>query len=217
MGWKKFYEITESNFRDMYNAGQSWGDMYLLKIIAGDKTYYCAGAYTSDTTFKFSPKIVHPVGVKTRITVKFLFLAKENAPVGSSSSIGIVFYKDGDTSKDPSGNDYHGIAISVVQPPPSIHIEEKTLVIEQENDKIKWSCDQAGGEAQLETPLQSFKLAIKIDSNTGIGILNVTAEYYDQIEDIFNMMFNLMIIMMFVMIGVMFLRMILGAFRGKKE
>ncbi|MEM2287900.1 MAG: hypothetical protein QW503_02310 [Sulfolobales archaeon] len=216
MGWKTFYKIDESQFKRFYDEAKRWGDLYPMKVITSEKEYYGCGAYKTNGTFKLSPKIQHPIGVKTRITIKYLFLAETNAPAGSSSSIGVVFYKNSETSKDPQGNDFHGVSVLLNTSPPSTHVEAKTLTVEQDNNKIVIVYDGKSSEYQLEPPLQSFAVAIRVDSYTGIAVYEVTGEYYDFIEDIFNMMFNVMMIMMFIIIGVTIVGMIIRAFRGRK-
>ncbi|MEM4847119.1 MAG: hypothetical protein QW794_05115 [Thermosphaera sp.] len=215
MGWKVFYKIDESQFKRFYDELKRWGDLYPLRVITPEKTYYGCGAYKTNGTFRFSPKIQHPIGVKTRITIKYLFLAEANAPAGSSSSIGIVFYKNSETSKDPQGYDFHGVRVSLVSSPPSTHVEAKTLVVEQDNNKIVLVYDGKSSEYQLEPPLQSFAVAIQVDRYTGIAVYEVIGEYYDFIEDIFNMMFNVMMIAMFIVLGVTFVGAIIRAFRRR--
>lgn len=217
MGWKQYFKIGSAEFKKYYDENRSWGDLRPIRIVFPDREVYGAGELFVDSPYLFSPKISHPIGVKTRVTVRLYFVAKANAPVGSRSFIGVVFYKNGETAKSTTGYDFHGFSISVSRSPTTTAAEEHTLTVEQDNNRVVFKLAESSIEAQFTDPLQSFALAVKTDSNTGIVIHEVVAEYYDQLEDMFNMMFNVMMIGMFAMMAVVFVSTFMRAFRGREE
>jgi len=222
MGWKTFYSVDESYFKQLYDKAQKWGDMLPYQLTHLGEVHYGAGIVASQTTpFYQSPKQSHAVGYKTRFTITYFLW------VGANSTcevwLGIVFYVNSDTAKDEQGNDFHGVSHTVTKAPTTDTAEPHTLVIEQDANKITISVDgQKIGEYTLSGTLASFTIAgrvysVSANGSAGIIITSVKAEYYDQLEDMINMMMQIMNIMMFVMIAIMFVVIIIRAFKGRKE
>jgi len=219
LGWKTFYSVSEDYFKDLYNRAEKWGDLNPYRLTVQGVEHYGAGNVSNAPTGWFlSPKIQHSIG-KTKITIKY-YLWVEGGATGKAS-IGVVFYKNDETSKDEQGYDLHGGTHTVSQAPTESTAEPHELVIEQENNKIVYSIDgEKLGEAVLEAPLSSFKVAVKVDEanngNVGIIVTSVTAQYYDYIEDMVSTMVSIMNIMMWVMMGVTFVVLIIKAFKPRK-
>ena len=224
MGWKTIYSITQKDFQNMYNAGQyNWGDHSIFSITYSGQTIWGAGKWAqSGAPPMLSPRIEHKPGFKTRITVKF-FVIWERGVTGSVN-VGVVFYKDGDTCKDPNGNDIHGASVTLSTPPSTDYGEFHTLVVEQENNTIKWSADSIQlGSTSLESPLTSLKIVAypsnvyvpSTDVFIGYLITDVTVEYYDVWEDIMNQITSMMNMMIWIMIAVVGISLFVRLF--KKE
>jgi len=220
MGWKTVYSVGEDYFKQLYEAGQKWGDFLSYKLTVEGVVHYGAGyASSSPTGWVFSPKIQHQIG-KTRIKVKYYVWIGANAT--GKADIGIVFYKNDTSSKDEQGYDVHGVEHTVSTAPTESTAEgPHELLIEQENNKITYYVDGTKlGEAVLEPPLTSFKLVIAIPEVSGgeLGIIvtEVTEEYYDYMEDMINMFINIMNIMTWVMVFIVLITSVIKAFRRKK-
>lgn len=224
MGWKTLYSMTESNFRDLYSRGEKWGDLDPYRVVIDGEEHYGAGVIAIEPVrFQMSPKIQHTYG-KTRITIEYIFYCYSDAY--GEADIGVVFYKNDETSKDSTGADFHGIG-HVVSSEPGYNIATKhRLVVEQENGTIRLlSDDEEVGTWTLEQPLTSLKIAIDIpqasgspyDSGIGIIVTSVKVEYYDWMEDVVNQMTFAMNIMMWVMLVVGIISMVIKAFRGGKR
>jgi hypothetical protein len=239
VGWKQFYKISSSDFKSYYDKAQKWGDLYPVKIIIGTTEYYGAGIVGSPDPGQviggLSPKIAHVAGATTRITAKFIFYADANTPTSCTASILIVFYTNGDTAKDQQGYDAHGCEVTLSSVPSTNIAELHEFKVEQSGNKITWYADgQKLGEAVLNGVLQSFAFYVKsvryyvmseAESNVaraevqdahGIVIYEVTGEYYDQWEDVFNMMTQIMFITMFIMICIMIFTMMTRMFGSSK-
>lgn len=223
MGWKTFYSVDESFFRDLYSRGEKWGDLSPEKVIIDSEEHYGAGVLAIEPIrFQSSPKIQHAIG-KTRITIDFVFYCFSDS--SGEADIGIVFYKDGDTAKDSQGADWHGYGFIMQSPPGSNYAEKHQMVIEQENGRITIYVDgDKIGEWQLEQPLASFAVSIDIpqasgtayDSGIGIVVTGVKAEYYDWMEDVVKQMTTMMYIMMWVTMIVTMISLVVKVFRGKR-
>jgi len=218
MGWKQYYYKT---FEEEYNNAQNWGDLTPFRLTIGTDVYYAVGYTGAPAGWKLSPKIQHPQGVKTRITVRYIFWVEANAT--GKAGIGIVFYKDGDTAKDPDGNDLHGASHSLATAPSANFAEKRELVMEYDgSNKITYYVDgQKLNEATLELPLVNFSVAVATDeaNNGDVGILiyEVIAEYYDQWEDWINQIYGIMQWMMPLMIVIMMVPMLVSAFRPREK
>ena len=218
MGWKEFFRKT---FRENVENAENWGDLVPIKLTIGDDIYYTVGC-VSPEGWKFSPKIQHPQGVRTRIRIDYFFWADANT-VGDAT-LGIVYYKDGDKSKDPDGNDFHGITHSMDVGCSENYWERHEFIMEYDGyNKIAWYVDgEKMGETTLELPLASFAVAVMVSNVTGnqLGILvhEVVAEYYDQWEDWVNQIYGMMQWMIPAMFIIMLVVMIVSVFRsGKKK
>jgi len=219
MGWKEYYRIGEEQFKENWDKQESWGDMLPYHLVVDSEDHYGVGKLSDiATNWYLSPKIQHYSG-KTRITVDYYVYAGAGAT--GKASIGIVFYKNGETCKDPAGNDLHGASHTISEAPSVESVAKHTFVVEQENGKIAWYVDDTKiGEEELETPLVSFKLAVKVDEANGyIGIVitRVAAEYYDVIEDYVAQFTSMMNIVMYIMMAIMFVMLLFKVFRGGRE
>ena len=220
MGWKQFFHKT---FKENWDAGEPWGDLELYKITLDGQDYYCAGhASLTPTDWLYSPKVQHPQGVRTRITVRYIFWC--SAGVTGKAGIGIIFFKDGDSCKDPDGYDIHGVSTIVLEPPAENLADTKEFVVEYDgtNKITLYSDGSKVADVILEVPLVSFKVAIKIEEASGggdIGILiyEVIGEYYDQWEDLINQIYGIMQWMIPLMLVMMIIPAIVGIFKGKKK
>jgi beta-glucanase (GH16 family) len=240
VGWKQFFKMTTGDFKSYYDRAQSWGDLLPYRITIDTKEYYGAGIIASPGEGQviggFSPKIAHLPGATTRITVKFIFYADANTPTSCTASILIVFYTNGDTAKDEQGYDAHGVEVSLTNVPGTNVADFHEFRVEQSGNKITWYGDgQKIGEATLSGNLQSFAFyvrstryyvvsesestvtqAVEPDAH-GIVIYEVTGEYYDQLEDMFNMITQVMFIMMFAMVGITLITTLFRAFGGRRR
>ena len=224
MGWKQFYRKT---FESNWETGEYWGDFYPVELTVGDSVYYTVGyAANSPSPVKQSPRIQVPQGVKLRITVKYFFYADANTT--GTASIGIMFYKDGDTVKNPDGHDFFGVSHSLSTELDAAFAEEHEMVMEYDGtNKLSWVIDGSySDETVVEVPLISFVVAVTIDevggslmNNVGILIYEVTAEYYDQWEDWINQINSIIQWMIPLMFAMMFIPLLVRLFRGegKKE
>jgi len=219
MGWKQYFRKT---FEEEWSNGQFWGDLEPIMLTAGPDVYYTVGYVGAPAGWKLSPRIQHPQGVRTRISIRYFFWVQQGA-VGKAS-IGIVFYKNGETSKDPSGHELHGVSHSLSTAPSANFAEKHEFVMEYDGgNKITWYVDDTKiDEATLELPLANFKVAVETEeaNNGEVGILiyEVVAEYYDQWEDWINQIYGIMQWMIPAMFVIMLVVMVVSAFRsGKKK
>jgi hypothetical protein len=226
MGWKTFYKVDQSYFNTLYTNAQLWGDLATYKLTWQGIDYYGAGYYTNVyVSNKFSPKInitwgsVFFQAPKIRVITKVAFVA--DAQSSGSVDYGIVFYKDGDTSKDTAGNDFHGIRNNLQNTGSTLAADFKVVTYEVEGNTLKVYVDNTNyGSYQLETPLTSFKLGISVDpgaGSIGIVIYEVEAQYYDYMEDLMVNMMNMMNTIMWVFIALMVINMILSLFKRRGE
>jgi hypothetical protein len=198
-------------------------------VVIDGAEYYGAGLVSSldvgQESSGFSPKISHPVGVDTRITIKLIAYADALEPIGSYSHLYIVFYVNSETAKDPEGYDAFGFRIALDNPNDYAIAALLEFRVEQTSNKITlYVNDTKIVEAQLTGPLASFKLLIRnaryqLTSESassdahGIVIYEVVAEYYDRWEDLFNTMTQVMLITMFITLGVTLFTSVLRAVR----
>jgi hypothetical protein len=222
VGWKVFYRVDESTFRDLYNRGQRWGEMYLFRITIGGEAHYGAGDFdTKATPYVQSPKIKITYGAmsnKARVTVKAYLLA------GASSEgvvvLGFIGYKNGDTAKDEQGNNFHGASVHLVNTGTAFAVDYLTFVAEINGNTIHIVADGKDlGTYTLDAVPVSFTLAVRIESVArgcvGIAIYEVVGEYYDWMEDVMAQLMSMFNIMMWVMIGVVVISLIIRAFRRR--
>ena len=224
MGWKTIYKITQQDFERMYNAGQySWGDHSIFSMTYSGQTIWGAGKWSQQSSpLMLSPRLPHRPGTKTRITIKFFAIWETN--VTGEVDVGVIFYKDGDTCKDPNGNDYIYIqdVVSVTSHPDygAFH----TIVVEQESNTVTITVDdQYPLSTSLNPPLNTVVVATKFvnvvaptpDVFIGYLITDVTIEYYDIWEDIMNQITSMMNMMIWIMIAVVGISLFMRLF--KKE
>jgi len=165
MGWKEYYRKT---FESEVQNAQNWGDLAPYQVTVSGTTYDTVGVYSgSPTGYKFSPDIQHPQGVRTRIRIKYIFFVDAGAT--GKATLGIVYYKDGDTAKDPNGYDLHGVSHSLSTAPSSNLAEIHEFIMEYDGgNKITWYVDgKKLNETTLELPLTKFKVALAVDSASG--------------------------------------------------
>ena len=222
MGWKTLYSVDESFFRDLYSRGEKWGDLTPYNVYVDSEEHYGAGVITGEPVrFQESPRIQHAVG-KTRITIDFVFFCSADAH--GEARIGIVFFKDGESAKDPQGADWHGVAYIIDSAPGSDIADKHQMVVEQENGRVVIRVDgEKMMEFQLELPLSSFAVDIDIPeasgtlySGIGIVVTGVRAEYYDWMEDVVKQMTTMMYIMMWVTMIVTMISLVVKVFRGRR-
>jgi hypothetical protein len=236
VGWKQFYRIASSDFKSYYDRAQRWGGLEPYKVVIGPAEYYGAGLIRSpaegQSILASSPKIQHVPGARTRITVKLIFYADAGTPLGCVASIYIMFYTNGDTAKDPQGNNAFGARLGLATVPGHNVAGLHEFTVEQSNNKIVLYLDgQRLGETTLSGVLQSFVLLVEVaryrvaseaeasvaQDAHGIVIYEVTGEYYDVWEDMFRTMAQMIHVAMFIAIGVMLLIMVFRAFIPRRE
>jgi len=217
VGWKEFYHKT---FEEEYNNAKNWGDLEPIRLtLPSNEVYYTVGYAGAPAGWKFSPKIQHPQGVKTRIRVKYFFWVEANAT--GKASMGVVFFKDGDAARDPDGCDFHGVSHSINTAPSVSTAEKHEFVMEYDgSNKITYFDDgRKLDEATLELPLVSFKIAVTTNeaNNGDVGILiyEVVAEYYDVWEDWVNQIYSVMQWMIPIMMVIMVVIMIVSVLKKK--
>ena len=235
LGWRQFYKITSDNFGQMFGS-QKWGDLDVWGITFGNQTVYGAGYLTSLSTGQsiggFSPKIQVPAGAQLRITIKFYIYGDANVSIEYSGGPFVSFFDDGNLLKDAKGYTGFGAALRFNTSPTSNTAVQHELRLEYSGGKIVWYLDSNKlNETTISGTPQSFAIWVQISRYTivsgsgepaeaqpqfGVCVYEVTGEYYDALEDMFNMMTQVMLIMMFVMMGIMFFRLFFGAFRFGK-
>jgi hypothetical protein len=247
MGWKTFFAIGQKEFRNNWIMYRKWGSLDPYKINVSGVDYYGAGIIASpqelQSIYGESPKIEHPAGAKTRITVKFIHHADAGEPSTAASQMFICFYTNGDTAKDDDGKDLHGFHI-MLNSTPSQNIDElRTFVVEQENNTITTYLDgqklgtyklngelrrfslfvvstryrvESAGEASAEQPSQASAEKLAQDAH-GIVIYEVKAEVYDFLEDMFGMINQVIYLMVPLMIVPMVLNFIVPKSKSKKR
>mgnify|MGYP000507011862 CR=1 FL=1 len=219
MGWKEFFHKT---FESEWNEGKNWGGLYPVILNIGEEQYYCVGYASSEPAdWVFSPKIQIPQGVKVRITIRYFFWVVANAY--GTASIGIMFYKDGESAKDVEGHNVFGASHTPKQVPTSNLAEKHVLVMEYDGtNKITWYADDKKlGEAILELPLVSFVVGVAVKEASGgdVGILiyEVVGEYYDMWEDWVNQLYGIMQWIVPIMFVIMFIPMIVSILRSPRK
>ena len=232
MGWKTYYMIGQKEFRDNWIMYRNWGSLEPFKITISGVDYYGAGIVASpgelQSVYGESPRIEHPAGVKTRITVKFIHHVDAGEPLQPSSQLFICFYTNGDTAKDYQGYDLHGFQLKLYSVPSQNIDELRTFVVEQENNTITYYIDgQKLGSAKLNGELKSFSLFVvstryRVESAGeasaendahGIVIYEVEAQLYDYLEDMFAMFSQII----YLAIPLMIIPMVLSAIVPKSK
>jgi hypothetical protein len=239
MGWKTYFTIGQKEFRNNWIMYLKWGSLDPFKITVSGVEYYGAGIIASplelESVHGESPKIEHPVGAKTRITVKFIHHADAGEPSLSASQLFICFYTNGDTAKDDQGKDLHGFHL-VLYNPPSDNIDElRTFVVEQENNTITTYLDgQKLGTYKLNGELRYFTLFVvstryraesageasaeqSAQDAHGIVIYEIKAEVYDFLEDMFGMINQMIYLAIPLMVIPMVLNFIAPVSKSKKR
>jgi hypothetical protein len=222
MGWKTFYRVDESTFRDLFNKGQRWGEMYPIRVTIAGEDHYGAGDYDVQATpYVQSPKIKITYGAmtnKARVTVKAYAIA------GSSSEgyveLGFIGYKNDATAKDEQGYDFHGVSAHIVNTGTAFAVDYLTFVVEINGNTIHIVADSKDlGTYTLDAVPVSFTLCVRIASvvsgSVGIAIYEVVGEYYDWMEDVMAQIMQMFNIMMWVMIAVMIISLIVSFFRRR--
>jgi len=196
MMWVTFFRKT---FEKEVANSINWGDLAPQQVTVGDTVYNTVGYVGVPAGQKVAPKIEFPCGKKIRIKVGYFFYADANAT--GSVALYIVFYKNGDTARDPDGNDLHGVVHSLGSAQSSALYERHELLLEYDGvNKITWYLDgNQAGETTLEEPLVSFAVVLetKEATNGDIGILlyEVTADYwYEELENMFYMILYMFLI-----------------------
>jgi hypothetical protein len=222
MGWKVFYKVDESTFKDLYNKQQLWGQMAPMKITVAGVEHYGAGVYGGQATaFLQSPKTKITYGAmtsKARVSVKAYLIADANSD--GYVNLGFVAYKNDATAKDEQGYDFHGASVHLSNTTASLAVSEISIVIEINGNSIHIVADGSDlGTYTLDAVPVSFTLGVRIESvsrgSVGIAVYEVVGEYYDWMEDVMAQLMNMFNIMMWVMIAVMIISLIVSFFRRR--
>jgi hypothetical protein len=222
VGWKVFYKVDESTFRDLYNRGQRWGEMYPIRVTVAGVDRYGAGDYDVQAApLVQSPKIKTTYGAmtnKARVTVKAYVFASPSSE--GSVVLGFIAYKNDATAKDEQGHDFHGVSVYLVNPQPYHAVDDLTFVVEINGSSIHVVADGKDlGTYTLDAVPASFTLGVRIESvargGVGIAICEVVGEYYDWMEDAMAQLMQMFNIMMWVMIAVMIISLIVSFFRRR--
>ena len=222
MGWKTFYRVDESTFRDLYNKGQRWGEMYTIRVTIAGEDHYGAGDFdVSATPYVQSPKIKITYGAmtnKARVTAKAYVIAGPRSE--GYVELGFIAYKNDATAKDEQGYDFHGVSAHIVNAGATIAVDYLTFVVEINGDTIHIVADGKDlGTYRLDAVPASFTLCVRIASvvsgSVGIAIYEVVGEYYDWMEDVMAQLMQMFNIMMWVMIAVMIISLIVSFFRRR--
>lgn len=243
MGWKQYFRMTSADFKSYFDKGEKWGDLYPYEVTVGATKYYGVGLVDlpaeGQATGGFSPKIAHVPGASTRINVKFMLYADANTPIGCAARMYIVFYTNGDTAKDDQGKDALGFEIMITKSPAVGTAEFHEFRVEQNGNRVAWYVDgQKLDEVVLNGTLQSFVFFIMLiryrqaseatstaeqsaqvpvpGDAYGIVIYEITAEYYDWLEDVFSAITQVMVVMMFAMVGVTLITTLIRVFRVRE-
>jgi len=230
MGWKTYFELTESDFKSMYEDGKLWGGWVPLRFKIGEKVHYAVGLSTSYVpAAALSPLVDHYVGYRTRITLEIYAIS--DGIYNWYGGVLIGFKTDGDWAKDTAeGVEFHGARIDFPKSPTGEPLATYyTVVFEQANNVVTiYRNGQEIGKVQFAGNLVRFALLLEVraymvaseQQATGDGVViavtHIKAEYYDWIEDLIANFIKIMNIMMWVMIGVMFVVMLIRAFRTEK-
>jgi hypothetical protein len=222
MGWKVFYRVDESTFRDLYNRGQRWGEMYPIKVTIAGEDHYGAGDYDVQATpLVQSPKTKIAYGAmtnKARVTVKAFVIAGSNSE--GYVVLGFIAYKNDATAKDEQGHDFHGARAHLVNTGTAFAVDYLTFVVEINGNTIHIVADGKDlGTYTLDAVPVSFTLGVRIESvvrgSVGIAIYEAVGEYYDWMEDVMAQIMQMFNIMMWVMIAVMIISLIVSFFRRR--
>ena len=167
MGWKTILKLDKSFFADLYNKGQTWGSLDTVKLTYGGVDYYGSGLLrNTQTTIVQSPKIAVQRSFlvpKLRVTAKIFCVASANT--NAVLRLYYIAYKDGETIKDPQGNDAHGVEISLQNPTSDIGAAFYNIVFEQEGNTLKIFSDNLQvGSYQLSDYPASITLGFMIAS-----------------------------------------------------
>jgi hypothetical protein len=222
VGWKVFYKVDESTFRDLYNKQQLWGDLVPMKITIAGVEHYGAGKYAGwPTPYLQSPKTKITYGAmtnKARVTVKAYLIADANSD--GYVDVGFIAYKNDDTAKDEQGYNFHGASVHLSNATASLAVSELSMVCEINGSSIHLVADGTDlGTYTLDAVPTSFTLAVAVRSaskgNVGVAIYEVVGEYYDWMEDVMAQLMQMFNIMMWVMIAVMIVSLIVSFFRRR--
>jgi hypothetical protein len=236
VGWRTFFKMTSDDFKTYYEQGKKWGDFIPIRFVLDGKEIYSVGLYGmpdegSEIT-GYSPKIACPLATQLRITVKLIFFMDAGTPISCEGAIYIFPYRNGDLAT----NSGYGYPFPVKETPSVNTGEYHVFGANINGDQLVLFIDNAvSPPLSLNPPVQSFKLLIalrryRLESESAekpaetqqqdgiaLAIYEITGEYYDQWEDLFNMMTQVLYVSMFIMIGVMIVTLIVRMFRSKKK
>lgn len=236
VGWKTFFKMTSNDFKTYYDQSKKWGDLTPIRFVLSGKEIYSVGLYGmpnegSEIT-GLTPKINCPLATQLRITVKLIFYMDAGTPTSCEGAIFIFPHRNGDLATDAG----YGARFPIRQTPSVNTGEFHEFVVEINGDQLVITVDgNKYAPVPLNPPVQSFKLLLalrryRLESESAekpvepqqqdgfaLAIYEITGEYYDQWEDLFNTMTQVLQISMFIMIGVMMVTMIIRMFRSKKK
>jgi hypothetical protein len=236
MGWKTFFKMTSGDFKTYHDQGKKWGDFIPIRFVLDGKEIYAVGLYgmpnVGSEITGYSPKIACPLATQLRITVKLIFFMDAGTPISCEGAIFIFPYRNGDLATDAG----YGLPFPVRETPSVNTGEFHVFGAEINGDKFNLFYDDIKyAPVPLNPPVQSFNLLIalrryRLESESAekpagtqqqdgfaLAIYEITGEYYDQWEDLFNMITQVLYISMFIMIGVMIVTMVVRMFRSKKK
>jgi hypothetical protein len=164
--------------------------------------------------------------------VKLILYADAGTPLGCESAIFIFPYRNGDLATDAG----YGAVFPIKQTPSTNIVEFHEFVVEMDGGQLIITVDgNKYAPVPLNPPVQSFNLLLALrryylasesaekpvepqqQDALALAIYEITGEYYDQWEDLFNMITQVLTITIFIMIGVMVVTMIIRMFRSKKK
>jgi len=236
VGWKTFFKMTSDDFKTYHEQGKKWGDLNPIRFVLDNKEIYAVGLYGmpnegSEIT-GYSPKIACPSATQLRITVKLIFFMDAGTPISCASAIFIFPHRNGDLATNAG----YGQEFPVRQTPSVNTGEFHEFIAEINGDQLTLIVDNYKyAPVPLNPPVQSFDLLIALrryylasesaekpaetqqQDGIALAIYEITGEYYDQWEDLFNMMTQVLYVSMFIMIGVMIVTLIVRMFRSKEK
>ena len=240
VGWKTFFKMTSNDFKTYHEQEKKWGDFNPIKFVLESEEIYSVGLYgmpSEGSEIKgSSPRIACPVGTQLRITVKLIFFMDAGTPTSCEGAIFIFPHKNGELASDAG----YGATFPVKRTPSVNTAEFHEFIVEMDGGQLTITLDEYKfAPVPLKAPVQSFDFLIALrryyvasesaekpvenpaepqqQDGFALAIYEITGEYYDQWEDLFNMITQILYISMFIMFGVMVVTMIIRMFRSKKR
>jgi len=185
MSWTVFYKIDSSTFRDLYESGQTWGDIAIRKLTVDSIEIYGAGVYGAEATYvQLSPKIEINYGAlfkKARITINAIALADVNSD--GVVNLSLWAWKNSELTVAPGQYGIFGSTIPLSNQNPYKLTKRVTMVIEIDGNTVHVTFDGSDlGTYTLDAIPVSFSVGVIIQKVTagsvGIVVTEVIGEYY---------------------------------------